>query len=122
MRPNLQSDNVDEIANNPRMVLPLHQRLQLIRNQRGCTTSEARRLLWDPSGEFSDPWSNAVIYDESEDDRGKENENVANAKIDHSSDLKGCAGAGFSEVVHPCVLAVHSGVGGSVLMCAPGKD
>ncbi len=104
------------------MVLPLHQRLQLIRTQRGCSTSEARRVLWDPNGEFRDPWTYACIQDDSQSGHADNIETeTGERKVDMENVIsKGCTGAGFSEVVKPCVLAVHPGIDGSVLMCAPG--
>jgi hypothetical protein len=117
VRPNIYCDD-DKMDESPLMVVPLHQRLQLIRTQRGCSASEARRLLWDPTGEGTDPWSHASIDDDDMDQKGIEDKNSQFRKDGDSS--KCCSGAGFSEIIHPCVLAVHPGVGGSVLMCAPG--
>ena len=41
--------------------LPLHQRLALIRAQKRCSDSEARRILFGPNG---DPWEGAFIPEE----------------------------------------------------------
>lgn len=48
----------------PRMVsLPLHQRLQLIQAEHGCSVRKARQILGDlmRSGQDHDPWSGAVL-------------------------------------------------------------
>uniref|UniRef100_A0A7S0M5A3 Kinesin motor domain-containing protein n=1 Tax=Cryptomonas curvata TaxID=233186 RepID=A0A7S0M5A3_9CRYP len=126
LRPTLRMESVEDI-NTPTMVLPIHQRLQLIRSQRGCSMSEARRILWDSSGQINDPWSTAEL------DETSQNDNRADLswKVDANEESlleideieKTCPNTkstGFPEGVHPCVLAVHPGVAGSVLMCAPG--
>eukprot|EP00041_Stephanoeca_diplocostata_P021188 m.488079 g.488079 ORF g.488079 m.488079 type:complete len:675 (-) comp21763_c0_seq1:456-2480(-) len=49
-----------------RVVIPLHQRLQMIKRYKGCSSSEARRLLWaDPgcAAPGNDPWAHAVLDD-----------------------------------------------------------
>lgn len=50
-----------------RVVIPLHQRLQMIKRYKSCSDSEARRLLWsDPEcvgGAASDPWAHATVDD-----------------------------------------------------------
>ena len=48
----------------PRMVsLPLHQRLQLIQAEHGCSVQKARKILGDlmRAGKEHDPWSGAVV-------------------------------------------------------------
>jgi hypothetical protein len=85
--------------------------------------SEARRILWVSCGQISDPWSTAEL------DEVSPNESKADLswKVDafpSSSEIEkaypNTKSKCFSDGVHPCVLAVHPGVEGSVLMCAPG--
>ena len=54
------------------VVLPLHQRLQLIRSAHGCSAAEARRRLWAAaSSDAPDPWAAAAL------DEGKDAAPVA---------------------------------------------
>lgn len=40
-------------------MLPLHQRLQLLKLRHGCSASEAQRLVWAGAKGTGDPWSDA---------------------------------------------------------------
>ena len=76
-------------------------------------------MLWDPAGEGNDPWSHARISDEEPEIKDERDEGAIRNGVTIETS-KSCSGAGFSEIIYPCVLAVHSGIRGSVLMCAPG--
>lgn len=52
--PSLRPDQVPRTV-----VVPLHQRLQMIRKQHECTHEEALRLLW--GGQHMDPWAEARV-------------------------------------------------------------
>jgi hypothetical protein len=98
------------------VVLPLHQRLELIRSERKCSRKEARRILWEGSGN-SDPWSDAEVKALSPPGEADENTPA-------NMDMEGGDSASLKESeedkVQACVVAVTTGMDGAVLMCCPG--
>ena len=104
------------------VVLPLHQRLQLIRSERKCSLREARRILWKhrfPSACAADPWADADVKTLPS---RKADENTPSNQRPHSlpeasaeADL-----ANDEDKVQACVVAVSAGAPGAVLMCCPG--
>ena len=64
-----EAASAEQPVSSDRVVLPLHQRLQLLQQAHDCSASEARRRLW-ASAANSDPWASAACAD-------KENNAVA---------------------------------------------
>jgi len=99
------------------VVLPLHQRLQLIRSERKCSLKEARRILWQGSGP-SDPWADSDV--KAITPPGEADENTpANQQLGGEGD-SGMAGTKEDDKVQACVVAVTAGLQGAILMCCPG--
>jgi len=100
------------------VTLPLHQRIQLIRSERGCSAKEARRILWQGSGAY-DPWADCHV--KALPPPGEANENTP-ANTNHDDTAENSVGKGASEddCVQACVVAVTPGPQGAVLMCCPG--
>jgi kinesin family protein 5 len=86
--------------------------------------SEARRILWDAPGQMNDPWATADLDESLQNENATDASNAKEAPLFENGEVESTSSssksAGFAEGVHPCVLAVHPGVAGSVLMCAPG--
>ena len=68
-----EAASAEQLVSSDRVVLPLHQRLQLLQQAHDCSASEARRRLW-ASAANSDPWASAACAD-------KENNAVAERKF-----------------------------------------
>jgi len=95
-----------------RIVLPLHQRLQLIRAEENLNRTDAQRRLWASRGGLADPYSVAAVKVPKAGD--------ADVAMTEDGD-----GGGYwkatqaDEGVSPCVLSTTGGPNGYVLMCCP---
>ena len=105
------------------VILPLHQRMQLIRDAHKCSAAVARRILWqgvdsanDPSSAKPDPWADAGV--KALDLVAPPGEVIPEEQPQVASPGKG--GAGEDEELQACVVNVAKGRDGSVLMCCPG--
>ena len=99
------------------VVLPLHQRLQLIRSERKCSLKEARRILWQGSA-CNDPWADSAakvrsIPEADENTPANKDPLVCEEKDSIAVDDEDAK-------VQACVVAVTAGREGAVLMCCPG--
>lgn len=107
-------EDKDDKAQEHMTVLPLHQRLQLIRRANNCSAEEARKILWQRTGEegAADPWAHAeVVVSE------KKEQEAASRPAESTEGRRKVA----AEAVQACVVSVTGGKAGSVLMCVPGS-
>lgn len=124
VKPNPMSDGSSRVMDvGVSVILPLHQRLQLIRDAHKCSAAKARRILWqgadsadDPSSEKPDPWADAAV--KALDLRPPPGEVLAEEQPQAASPEKGKAGE--DDELQACVVNVTKGRDGSVLMCCPG--
>ncbi len=92
------------------VVLPLHQRLHLIRAQENCSHSEAQRILWEPRGGQSSPWGDAEVKTPQKKPESDEND------VDNGSEKKGATSpSGYKalegdEKVQACVVNLKPGL------------
>jgi len=108
------------------VVLPLHQRLSLIRAAHKCSKAEARRILWqgdansaDPSAK-PDPWADAGVKSLDLPDGPATGEAPAASGEDGASPGEDGDASAEDEAMQACVVNVTKGRDGSVLMCCPG--
>jgi len=55
-------------ATSAKVIVPISQRLQMIKRAKNCSSSEARKLLWGQSAQ-EDPWSTSAIADKTDTDK-----------------------------------------------------
>jgi hypothetical protein len=96
-----------------RTVLPLHQRLELIRAHAQCNRTDSQRRLWESRGGIADAWAEA----EARVPDGK----VIDADVDmrNGKEAGGWRGGEEDMATRACVLSTAGGEGGHVLMCGP---
>lgn len=97
-----------------KVVLPLHQRLQLIQAREQCSRTDSRRLLWQSRGGQQDAWAAAEARVPSQ---------GTTRKVDDDEEM-GEDGGGWRPTdvdgaARACVLSAEAGEGGHVLMCCP---
>ncbi len=91
-------------------MLPLHQRLHLIRAQENCSHSEAQRILWEPRGGQSSPWADAEVKTPQKKPESDGND------VDNGSEKKGATSpSGYKalegdEKVQACVVNLKPGL------------
>jgi len=109
----------DAVTQRSRVVIPLHQRLQLIQSRQHCNRTDSLRRLWEPRGGLTDAWAraNATVPRGAEVEVDREDEDV-------EMEQSGRGDGGFRETdadqeVSACILATAGGEGGHVLMCCP---
>jgi len=98
------------------VILPLHQRMQLIRDAHKCSAAVARRILWqgvDSSSAKPDPWADASVKAL---DLLEPPVELLPEEPQADSPGKGEE----DEELQACVVNVSKGRDGSVLMCCPG--
>eukprot|EP00040_Diaphanoeca_grandis_P024807 m.136816 g.136816 ORF g.136816 m.136816 type:complete len:583 (+) comp29882_c1_seq1:146-1894(+) len=67
MRPQRVAQSADaDATDDARVTVPISQRLQMIKRAKGCSSSEARKLLWGSLAR-EDPWSTSAIALKEED-------------------------------------------------------
>jgi len=93
------------------VVLPLHQRLQLIQATEHCNRTESQRRLWESRGGLPDAWTAAAakVPRDAGDD----------AAMEEDRDGGGWRAKEADQGVSACVLSTAGGPGGHVLMCCP---
>ena len=96
------------------VVIPLHQRLQLIQAREQCSRTDSRRRLWQSRGGQQDAWSAA----EARVPNPVEGEE-ADADAAMREDGGGWRAKETDGAARACVLSSESGEGGHVLMCCP---
>lgn len=94
----------------PKVVIPLHQRLQMIQARYQCTPSEARRRLWAGDDAAAvDHWAEATLADDDGDN--KENQHSdANSSADEPDSGEG-RGGGKAAVARPAARSGPEGDG-----------
>lgn len=96
-----------------RVVLPLHQRLQLIQATKHCNRTESQRRLWESRGGLPDAWKAAAA-------KVPRNAGAdADAAISEARDEGGWRAKETDQGVSACVLSTAGGNTGHVLMCCP---
>ena len=109
----------DAVTQRSRVVIPLHQRLQLIQSRQHCNRTDSLRRLWEPRGGLTDAWARANATGP----RGAEEE-VDREDEDVEMEQSGRGDGGFRETdadqeVSACILSTAGGDCGHVLMCCP---
>jgi hypothetical protein len=94
------------------VVLPLHQRLQLLRASQRCNQTDAQRRLWESRGGLADPYVAAAVKVP----RG-EDADVEMADAGATGGWREREGDG--EGVSACILSSAGGAAGHILMCCP---
>lgn len=93
------------------VVLPLHQRLLLLRASQHCNQTDAQRLLWESRGGLADPFSAAAVKVPRGDD--------ADVEMAEGGATGGWRETPGDEAVNACVLSTAGGAAGHILMCCP---
>lgn len=98
-----------------RVVLPLHQRLQLIQAHERCNRTESQRRLWEPRGGLTDAWAAANVVHDKETAGG----DGADIEMKEGADEGGWRETEADQGIGACILSAAAGNDGHVLMCCP---